>query len=89
MNRAVGVIWIADEPIFSVTLVSGARRQTLPCDSVYGCKAPAIFDFMDWHEHLRDRAYWLPIWDTSWPDDTLVVLEPMNSPATNADSEAR
>jgi hypothetical protein len=89
MNRGVGVTWIADEPIFSVTLVSGARRRTLPCDSIYGCKAPPIFDFMDWHEHLRDRAYWLPIWDTSWPDDTLVVLEPMNCLGANADGEAR
>ena len=89
MNRGVSYIWIADGPIFSVTLVSGFRRQTLTCGSVYGCHALPIFDFMDWHEHLRDRAYWLPIWDTNWPDDTLVLLEPMISPETDAAGEAR
>jgi hypothetical protein len=44
---------------------------------------------MDWHDHLRDRTYVLPIQDTTWPDDTLVVLEPMNSPGDDAGGEAR
>jgi hypothetical protein len=89
MSRFVGYIFFADEPIFSVTLASGSRRQTLPCNSVYGCNGSPIFAFMDYQEHLRDRAYWLPIWDTSWPDDTLVLLEPMISPETVAAGEVR
>jgi hypothetical protein len=88
-DRFVGYTFLADEPIFSVTLVSGSRRQTLPCYSVYGCNAPPIFDFMDFHEHLRDRAYLLPIRDTSWPDDTLVLFEPMISPENDAAGEVR
>jgi hypothetical protein len=89
MNRRVSYAWIADEPIFSVTLVSGSRREILSCWSVYGCKAPPIFFSMDWHDHLRDRTYVLPIQDTTWPDDSLVVLEPMNSPRDDAGREAR
>ena len=30
MNNLVGYMWIANEPVFSVTLLSGSRRQTLP-----------------------------------------------------------
>lgn len=89
MNRSVSYVWFADEPIFSVTLVSGSRRETLSCWSVYGCKASPIFFSMDWHEHLRDRTYEVPIQDTAWPDDALIVLEPMNSPGANADGETR
>jgi hypothetical protein len=89
MNRGVSYAWLADEPIFSVTLVSGSRRETLSCWSVYGCKALPIFFSMDWHEHLRDRMYVVPIQDSTWPDDALVVLEPMNSPGADADGEAR
>jgi hypothetical protein len=85
MNRGVSYPLFADQPIFSVTLVFGSRRETLSCWSVYGCKAPPIFFSMDWHEHLRDRMYLVPIQDTTWPDDTLVELEPLNSPGTDAD----
>jgi hypothetical protein len=89
MHRGVSYAWIADEPIFSVTLVSGSRRQILSCWSVYGCKALPIFFSMDWHDHLRDRMYVLPMQDTTWPDDTLVVLEPMDGPGDDADREAQ
>lgn len=73
--------WFAEEPVFSVTLVSGSRRLTLPSESVYGFHASSMWQHMDWYEHLRDRSYWVPIWDTSWPDDTLVLLEPMRDGA--------
>jgi hypothetical protein len=77
MVRGVTYAWLADEPVFSVTLVSGSRRHTLPCAGLWGCHTPPMFALMDWHDHLRDRIYVLPIWDISWPDDTLVILDPM------------
>jgi hypothetical protein len=81
--------WFADEPVFSVTLVSGSRRHTLPCISVYGCHTSPIWNYMDWHDHLRDRLFWVPMWDTSWSDDAAVVLEPMRSTAAGARSDAK
>jgi hypothetical protein len=89
MVKPVVYSWIADEPVFSVTLVSGSRRQTLECAGLYGCHVPAMFNFMDWRDHLRDRAFWIRIWDTSWPDDTLVVLEPMRGTDTTAGSDVQ
>ncbi|HUR90507.1 MAG TPA: hypothetical protein VMZ74_15590 [Ramlibacter sp.] len=69
----------ADKPVFSVTLVSGARRETLPVDQLYA-KAiddPGLKDdlpFCDC-EVMLDRTYFLPLGDASWPDDTLVMFE--------------
>jgi hypothetical protein len=84
--RGVSYVWLADQPVFSVTLVSESRRQTLPSAFyMHAFHVPEVFSFMDWHEHLRDRVYSLPLWDTTWPDDALVVLEPMeNSTAASA-----
>lgn len=73
--RTVRYPFFAEKPIFNVTLVSGQRRQSLSSDSLYGKSAPAISKvFWDW-EYIRDRAYVLPLWDSSWPDDTQVVIE--------------
>ena len=36
-------------------------------------------------EALLDRAYTLPLGDQSWPDDTLVELEPMAAAAADDD----
>ena len=73
--RGVRFPFFADKPIFNVTLVSGQRKQSLSSDSLYGKTAPAISRmFWDW-EYIRDRAYIVPLWDSSWPDDTQVVIE--------------
>jgi hypothetical protein len=76
-------LFFADRPIWSVTLVSGARRQVLSVDRLYGGASRDP----DWKEDLRycdcevlmDRAYFLPLGDRSWPDDTLVTFESMDS----------
>ena len=76
MVRGVAYVWIAEQALFGITLVSGERRQALSSDFILVTFARGgIFAFMDWQEHLHDRAYTLPLWDTSWPDDTLVQLE--------------
>ncbi len=74
-NRGVRYPFFAEKSIFSVTLVSGQRKLSLSSDSLYGKSAPAVSRlFWDW-EYIRDRAYVVPLWDTSWPDDTQVVIE--------------
>ncbi|HVZ46021.1 MAG TPA: hypothetical protein VHA82_19590 [Ramlibacter sp.] len=72
-------LFFADRPIFSVTLVAGARREVMPIDQLYagasddpGLKAD--LPFCDC-EMLVDRTYFLPLGDESWPDDTLVQFE--------------
>jgi hypothetical protein len=71
-------IFFAERPLFSVTLVHGERRETLPIDLLY---AGAARD-RDWKkdkycdcEALFDRAYFVPLGDASWPDDTRVELQ--------------
>ncbi len=72
----------AERPLFSVTLVDGARREVLPIDRLYagasddpGLKAD--LPFCDC-EVLVDRTYFLPLGDHSWPDDTRVEFEFMD-----------
>jgi len=73
-------LFFADRPLFSVTLVDGARREVLSVDMLYGGASRDPDWKKDKHcdcEVLFDRAYFVPLGDASWPDDTLVVLEYM------------
>jgi len=78
-------LFFADRPLWSVTLVAGARREVLPVDRLYGGASRDP----DWKEDLpycdcevlMDRAYFLPLGDPSWPDDTRVELEYMEGGA--------
>jgi hypothetical protein len=72
-------LFFAERPIFSVTLVSGPRREVVPIDRLY---AGASYDenlqadlpYCDC-QVLIDRTYFLPLGDRSWPDDTLVEFD--------------
>ena len=74
-------LFFAERPLFGVTLVDGSRREVLSVDWLY---AGATRD-PEWKEDLPycdcealvERAYFVPLGDESWPDDTLVVLEYM------------
>jgi hypothetical protein len=80
-REAPRYLFFAEQPIFGVTLVHGERREILSVDRLYAgaTKNP------DWKkklpycdcESLIERAYFVPLGDASWPDDTLVVLEAM------------
>jgi hypothetical protein len=78
-------LFFADRPVWRVTLVSGARREALSVDRLYGGASRDP----DWKEDLpycdcevlMDRAYFLPLGDPSWPDDTLVEFESMDDDA--------
>lgn len=74
-------LFFAERPLWSVTLVDGERREVLPVDLLYGGASRDP----DWKkdkycdcEALFDRAYFVPLGDESWPDDTRVVLEYMD-----------
>ena len=74
-------LFFAERPIWSVTLVDGERREVLPVDMLF---AGATKD-PDWKkdqhcdcEALFDHAYFVPLGDASWPDDTRVELEYMD-----------
>ena len=75
-------LFFAEKPVFGVTLRAGERTEVLPAYMLY---ASALDHPMSRRElaHcdcevLLDRAYFLPLGDRSWPDDTLVDLEYMD-----------
>ena len=75
-------LFFAERALWSVTLVSGERREVLPVERLY---AGASRD-PDWRsalpycdcEALLDRTYFMPLGDPGWPDDTRVELEYMD-----------
>jgi len=73
--------WFAERPVFGVALVSGDRRRTLPYRYLHGSNGTmALAALFDWPYALRDRTYFLPLDDRSWPDDTLVEFDAMDDP---------
>lgn len=75
-------LFFADRPLFGVTLVAGARRESLPIDKLYAGASddPGLkndLPFCDC-EVLVDRTYFLPLGVRSWPDDTRVEFEYMD-----------
>jgi hypothetical protein len=73
-------LFFAERPLFSVTLVDGERREVLPVDMLYGGATRDPDWKKDRHcdcEVLFDHAYFVPLGDSTWPDDTLVELEYM------------
>jgi hypothetical protein len=84
-EREPPYLFFADRPLFAVTLVSGERRQTLSIGALYAGlahdRAPlGELGFCDC-EALLDRAYFAPLGDRRWPDDTRVQLEYLDGPA--------
>jgi hypothetical protein len=81
-------LFFAERPLWSVTLVSGARRQALSVDRLYGgaSRDPEWKEDLPYCdcEVLIDRAYFLPLGDPSWPDDTRVKFEYLEDPASPA-----
>jgi hypothetical protein len=86
-------LFFADQPLFSVTLVAGARREVLPVARLYGGATddPDIRSDLPYCdcEVLLDRSYALPLADASWPDDTLVEFEPMAGGVAGAGAGTR
>ena len=73
-------LFFAERPVWSVTLVDGDRREVLSVDMLYAGAARDPRWKNDKHcdcEALFDHAYFAPLGDESWPDDTLVQIEYM------------
>ena len=77
-------LFFADRPLFGVRLRAGERVEDLPFKMLYagGDQTPEMLRFCDC-QVLLDRTYYAPLWDRSWPDDTLVEFDYM-TPATPA-----
>jgi hypothetical protein len=76
-NHADGnYLFFADRPVFAVTLRAGGRSEVLPFGMLYagGEQTRASLPYCDC-QVLLDRSYYAPIWDRSWPDDTLVEFD--------------
>jgi hypothetical protein len=78
----VPYLFFSERPLFSVTMVAGARREILPVDELYagvsvGRTTKADLAYCDC-QVLLDRTYFLPLGDKSWPDDTLIEYEFMD-----------
>jgi hypothetical protein len=91
-GREVRYLFFAEQPIFGVVLRYGGRREVQPAARLYagvlkGETPQAERRYCDC-EALLDRAYTLPLGDRSWPDDTLVELEPMDALAPAGDALA-
>ena len=80
-DKAPRYLFFADRPVFSVTLVSGTRREILDITKLYANASddPALpKDLPDCDcEVLIDRTYFLPLGERSWPDHTRVEFEYM------------
>lgn len=77
-------LFFAEQPLFSVALVDGQRREVLSIDKLYANASddPGLKDDLPYCdcEVLVDSTYVLPLGDLSWPDDTLVQFEYMDQP---------
>ena len=72
-------LFFTERPLFSVTLHAGARREVLPFKMLYtgGEQTPESLRYCDC-QVLLDRSYYAPLWDKSWPDDTLLEFDFMD-----------
>jgi hypothetical protein len=86
--RKVGYLFFAERPVFSVTLVSGERREILSIDNLYGGLSDSEISKADLPycdcQVMLDRTYYLPLGDRSWPDDAIVEFEYMDDKTTAA-----
>jgi hypothetical protein len=81
-NNADGnYLFFAERPLFSVTLHHGTRSAVLPFKLLYagGEQTRATLPFCDC-QVLLERSYYAPLWDRSWPDDTLLSFDYMDGP---------
>ncbi len=70
-------LFFAERPVFAVRLRAGERSEVLPFHFLYAGGLPREeLPFCDC-QVLLDRTYYVPLWDKSWPDDTLVEFEYM------------
>ena len=81
-QRVPEYFFFAERPLWSVTLQHANRSEVLPVDQMYAGMSRNPMTSADLRycdcAVLLDRAYYAPLGDRSWPDDTLVVYEYMD-----------
>ncbi|UTH76346.1 hypothetical protein [Chromobacterium sp. IIBBL 290-4] len=77
-NRPPHYLFVADQPLFSITLRHGDKHLLLPAVWQYG-SAITTSPFASW-PYPREYLYSLPLESADWPDDTLVLFEPLEKP---------
>lgn len=81
-QRVPHYLFFADRPLWSITLVDGARREVLSVDQLYAGIAAQPMSADDLRhcdcEVLLDRTYYAPLGDPGWPDDTRLEFEYMD-----------
>jgi hypothetical protein len=81
-QRVPEYFFFAERPLFGVTLVNGNRREILSVDHMYAGMSREPMTSSDLQycdcEVLLDRAYYAPLGDRSWPDDTLLEFDYMD-----------
>jgi hypothetical protein len=79
-------LFFAERALFSVTLRAPGRTEVLPFKMLYagGRETRDSLPFCDC-QVLLDRSYHAPIWDKSWPDDTLLEFDYMQDLPAGAD----
>lgn len=92
-ERDVPYLFFSPRALFGVTLSAAGRRQMLSVGQLYagiahGRTPREALPYCDC-EVLLDRTYYLPLGDRSWPDDTLVELEYMDTPGRAVPEDAR
>jgi hypothetical protein len=76
----INLVSFADRPVFSVTLLAGARRSVMPAAMLHGPALVPLPGQEDWLA-LRERAYMVKykaLYDKNWPDDTLLLFDYMD-----------
>ena len=78
-NADGNYLFFADRPVFGVTLRHGGRTEVLPFKMMYagGDQTRDTLPFCDC-QVLLDRSYYAPLWDRSWPDDTILEFDYMD-----------
>lgn len=78
-NADGNYLFFAERPVFAVTLRHGARSEVLPFKMMYagGDQTRETLPFCDC-QVLLDRSYYAPLWDKSWPDDTILAFDYMD-----------
>jgi hypothetical protein len=78
-NADGNYLFFADRAVFSVTLRHGARSEVLPFKMMYagGDQTRDSLPFCDC-QVLLERSYYAPLWDRSWPDDTIIEFSYMD-----------
>jgi hypothetical protein len=74
-------LFFTERPVFAVTLHANGRSVPAPLRFVYAgghVQAPDL-PYCDC-QVLLDRSYHAPVWDSAWPDDTLLSFESMDEP---------